>query len=109
MHSIPEIDVDTVKSMMDDGQDVFILDVREEEEYELTNIGGMLLPLAQLPSRLNELSDRKDDDIVVMCRTGGRSAQAVAFLLQSGFSKAVNMKGGVHAWSSRIDSSVIRY
>ena len=109
MTSIPEIDVESVKNMIDSGEDLFILDVREQEEFELTNIGGTLIPLGELPDRIDELGEYKEAPVVVMCRTGGRSAQAVSFLLGSGFSKALNMRGGVHAWSDRIDSTVIKY
>ncbi|NND72685.1 MAG: rhodanese-like domain-containing protein [Rhodothermales bacterium] len=109
MTSIPEIDVESVKNLIDSDEEVFILDVRETEEFELTNIGGTLIPLGELPDRLAELGEHRDSRVVVLCRTGGRSAQAVSFLLGCGFSKAVNMRGGVHAWSDKIDSSVIKY
>ncbi len=109
MDKIPEIDVVSVKKKIDDGDAPFILDVREDEEYEFSNIGGTLIPLNELPDRLGELDAQKDKDIVVMCRTGGRSAQAVAYLQQNGFNKAVNMKGGIHAWSNKVDPTVQKY
>lgn len=109
MNDIPEIDVVTVKGNIDAGNPPFILDVREDEEYEFSNIGGTLIPLDELPDRLGELKEIDEQDIVVMCRTGGRSAQAVAYLKKNGFENVYNMKGGIHAWSNKVDPSVQKY
>jgi adenylyltransferase/sulfurtransferase len=96
-------------SQMDNQAAPVILDVREPGESEFASIGGTLIPLGQLPHRLQELDDVKDQDIVVYCRSGARSAQAVRFLLAQGFSGAVNLKGGIQAWSREIDSSIPLY
>ena len=95
--------------MMDEEQTPFILDVREEREYAVANLSGTLIPLQQLPYRLDELEAHKDDLIVVHCRSGGRSAQAVQFMRAQGFEHAKNLRGGVLAWSHEIDPSMPTY
>lgn len=76
-------------------QDVFILDVREPEEYAAYNCGGYLIPLGELPDRLDEIDTSKP--IVVHCKLGGRSQRAVEFLIASGI-PARNLLGGIEAW-----------
>ncbi|NIQ09040.1 MAG: rhodanese-like domain-containing protein, partial [Gammaproteobacteria bacterium] len=79
------------------GEDVFILDVRKPEEYAISRIeGSKLIPLQELPERIAELNTA--DDIVVHCRSGVRSAQAVEFMQQAGFQKVKNLVGGINAW-----------
>jgi adenylyltransferase/sulfurtransferase len=85
------------------GEGPFLLDVRQPEEYAAANIGGELIPLGDLPSRLDELADRRDEVLVVHCRTGSRSARAVEFLRANGFANAVNLRGGIRAWAAEID------
>src|SRR5512133_2236408 len=75
--SIPEITPEELKQKLDGGEDVFVLDVREPHEYQICNIGGYLIPLNDLPKRVNELDSSRE--IVVHCKMGGRSAKAVAF------------------------------
>ena len=73
--SIPEMQVEELKRRLDAGEDVFILDVREPHEYQICNIGGKLIPLGDLPKRVNELDSSRE--IVAHCRSGVRSAKAV--------------------------------
>jgi len=91
-----------LKAMMDERSDVILIDVRTPSEYEIDNIGGQLLPLMDLPDRLEELNDFKDKEVIVMCRSGNRSAQAQAFMLQNGFTNVVNLAGGILAWNNDI-------
>ena len=70
-----------------------MLDVREPHEYQICNLGGHLIPLGDLPKRVSELDSSRE--IVVHCKMGGRSAKAVAFLQQSGFTKVHNLVGGI--------------
>lgn len=85
-----------------------LLDVRTPVEHSIARVeGAELLPLAELPRRFEELS--RDEDLVVMCHHGIRSAQAVAFLRQHGFLRARNLAGGIDAWSREVDDSVPRY
>jgi adenylyltransferase/sulfurtransferase len=103
----PEISVEELKSRLDQGDDLFILDVREPNEYEIANLGGHLIPLGELPERIAELKPYKE--IIVHCKSGGRSARAVRFLQKAGFTNAKNLAGGIDAWSQRIDPSIPRY
>lgn len=106
MASVPEITVHDLKARLD-GDDVpFVLDVREPDEYEAANLGGALIPLGELPDRIEEIREHQHAEVVVHCRSGGRSARAVEFLQANGFDQAVNLKGGIHAWSDEIDPSL---
>ncbi len=107
--SLPEITVRELKDRIDQGNRPFILDVRKPQEYDIANLGGTLIPLDELPDRLDELADRKQEDIVVHCRSGGRSSQAVQLMRARGFEHASNLKGGVLAWSDEIDPSLPKY
>lgn len=105
--AVEEITVEELKAKLDSKQDFFLLDVREEFEREICSLGGELIPLADLEDRQNELP--RDKEIVVYCRIGGRSYAACELLLASGFQDVVNLKGGVLAWSDRIDSTLKKY
>lgn len=88
----------------------FLLDVRKPFEAEIANIGAdLLIPLDQLPSRLGELETYKEEELIVHCRSGGRSGDAVKILLEAGFKKPINLKGGTLAWSEEVDESVPKY
>jgi len=96
-----------LKRRRDAGEDIFVLDVREPHEYQIANIGGHLIPLNDLPKRAGELDPNRE--IVVHCKLGGRSAKAVDFLRQSGFTNVHNLAGGINAWSERVDPKVPKY
>ncbi len=106
---VPEITVQELQAMMEAGETPFILDVREENEFDVANLNGTLIPLQQLPTRLDELEAHRDELVVVHCRSGARSAQAVQYLRAFGFEKARNLKGGVLAWSREIDPTMPTY
>lgn len=102
------ISVKELKDLLDRGEKVHLLDVREEWEYSLARIeGATLIPLGTLPQSLSKL--KKDEPIVAYCHHGMRSADATGFLLQQGFANVRNLTGGIDAWSLQIDSSVPRY
>jgi len=96
-----------LKQRLDAGDDLFVLDVREPHEYQICNLGGHLIPLKDLPGRVSELDPARE--IVVHCKMGGRSAKAVDFLKQAGFTKVHNLAGGINAWSERVDPKVPKY
>jgi molybdopterin/thiamine biosynthesis adenylyltransferase/rhodanese-related sulfurtransferase len=102
-----EISVEELKRRLDAKEEVFILDVREPHEYQICNLNGHLIPLNDLPKRMNELDP--DREVVVHCKMGGRSAKAVEFLHKSGFTKVKNLTGGILAWSDKIDPKVPKY
>ena len=104
---VPEITARELKEKLDRGEDIFVLDVREPHEYQICNLKGHLIPLGELPRRIHELDSARE--IVVHCKVGKRSAQAVDFLRQAGFRKIYNLRGGILSWSTEVDPSVPRY
>jgi len=103
-----DIDPVEVKGKMDRGEPFVLIDVREPHEYQICRIpNAKLIPLGDLPKRVNELNSA--DEIVAHCKSGVRSAKAVDFLKQAGFRKVRNMKGGILAWSDKVDPSVPKY
>ncbi|MGB8524731.1 MAG: molybdopterin-synthase adenylyltransferase MoeB [Candidatus Acidiferrales bacterium] len=105
--TVPEISPRELKARLDRGDDLFVLDVREPHEYQICNLGGLLIPLGDLSRRVNELDSSRE--IVAHCRSGKRSAEAVEFLRSAGFRKVLNLKGGILAWSDEVDASVPKY
>jgi rhodanese-related sulfurtransferase len=105
--SVPEIRAEDLKQRLDAGENLFLLDVREEFEYETSNIGGLLIPLPELPQRVHELDASRK--IVTVCKMGPRGAKAVQFLHKAGFNQVWNLTGGIHAWSDRVDHAVRKY
>jgi sulfur-carrier protein adenylyltransferase/sulfurtransferase len=104
---MPSITVEELKQLREAGKEPFLLDVREPHEYQICNLGGHLIPLNDLPKRVSELDSSRE--IVVHCKMGGRSAKAVEFLRQSGFTKVKNLTGGINAWAEKIDPKVPKY
>jgi molybdopterin/thiamine biosynthesis adenylyltransferase/rhodanese-related sulfurtransferase/molybdopterin converting factor small subunit len=103
-----DIDPVEVKAKIDRGDPFVLIDVREPHEYQICRIpNAKLIPLGDLPKRVNELNSA--DEIVAHCKSGMRSAKAVEFLKQAGFRKVRNMKGGILAWSDKVDPSVPKY
>jgi rhodanese-related sulfurtransferase len=100
-----EISVQELKAMLDAKEDLFVLDVREEYEYESANIGATLIPMGDIMERVNEVP--KDKKVVVHCRSGKRSATVINALEQNfGYTNLINLKGGIMAWASEIDNSL---
>jgi rhodanese-related sulfurtransferase len=88
--------------------DVVVLDVREPQELAVAALDDVVhIPMGQIPGRVAELP--RDRDIVVLCHMGVRSERVTAFLRASGFERAVNLAGGIDAWSREIDPAVPRY
>ncbi len=105
---VPEIEPAEVKRWYDTGRDFYVLDVREPHEYQICKLpDSHLIPLGELPRRVHELDSSVE--IVAHCRSGKRSAEAVDFLRKAGFRKVWNLKGGILAWSEKVDPSVPKY
>ncbi|MEO1528780.1 MAG: rhodanese-like domain-containing protein [Planctomycetota bacterium] len=105
-----EVDVQTVKTLLDGDDTFLLLDVRQPEEYETAKIAGsVLIPMGELGERIEELEPHRDDRIIVHCHHGGRSMQVTQALRSMGFPKVQNMGGGIEQWSLEIDSEVPRY
>lgn len=94
-----EATVSEMKKRMEEGEKNYVLlDVREDYERAEFNIGGIHVPLGQLTMSLDKLTPHKDEEIVVYCRSGKRSAMATELLTQSGFGNVRNLEGGMLAW-----------
>ena len=105
-----EIDVATVKELQGGDESFLFLDCREPAEYAVAKIEGTtLIPMNEIPTKLDELATHKDSRIIVHCHHGGRSAQVANYLRGQGFAGAQNMTGGIDVWSLEIDNSVPRY
>jgi rhodanese-related sulfurtransferase len=104
-----EITPEEVKDKLDRGDAFTLLDVREPREFELAWIdGAKLMPMGDVPSRAHQELD-PDDSIVVICHHGVRSMNVTVWLRQQGFEKAQSMRGGIDAWSRRVDGNVPVY
>lgn len=103
-----EISVADLKKKRDAGDTFVLLDVREPDELETAAIDGITaIPMMEIPQRYAELP--QDTDIIVMCHHGGRSARVTQFLNDRGYDRAVNLDGGINAWSEQIDPAVPAY
>ncbi len=103
-----EITAEDLKRRLQKGEKVFILDVRNPEEYQICHLSGStLLPLPALAQRFGELP--KDREMVVHCKSGMRSAKAIQFLKQQGFTNLKNLKGGILAWADKVDRTMPKY
>ena len=92
---------------MDNGDDFQLIDVREDFEYETSNIGGELIPLGGILIETEKIS--KDKPVVIMCRSGKRSAAAIMQLEQLGYTNLANLQGGILAWAQEIDPDIVVY
>ena len=105
---LQQITAKGLKEVLDAGNQVTLLDVREPQEWQINQLpGAKLIPLGEVPTRMNELDTA--DDIVVYCHHGMRSARAINFLKKMGFSKLKNLAGGIDAWAVNVDNEMPRY
>ncbi len=105
---ITQLSAIQLQKKIQNGEDLLLLDVREQNEFDYAHIeGSRLIPLSLIPLRRDELDS--DKGIVLICHHGVRSMQASIFLEQCGFEQLYNLTGGIDAWSVECDSSVPRY
>ncbi len=104
---IEDISVINLKKRLDSGEIINLIDVRETFEYEEFHLNGKLIPLGELPSRLEEIAHLKEEEVIVHCRSGKRSQTAQQFLLQMGFKNVRNLLGGVLDWQTHFGSDPI--
>ncbi|MFL5381617.1 MAG: ThiF family adenylyltransferase, partial [Longimicrobiaceae bacterium] len=107
---IPAITPAELKARLDRGDRISIIDVREPFEWQIGNLeahGARLIPLGQLPARVDEIDPA--DEVVLQCRSGGRSAQALEYLRARGYPRLWNLEGGILAWADQVDPSIPKY
>jgi adenylyltransferase/sulfurtransferase len=103
-----EISPEQLKKRIDAGEAVYVLDVRNPNEYQICRIpGSTLLPLPDLPLRFADVP--RDREVIVHCKSGKRSAQAIEFLRQQGYTKLLNLTGGILGWAEKVDPGMPRY
>lgn len=97
-----EISVSELKALIDSGADIQLIDVREPAEFESAQIGGELIPLGTIPQNVDKIS--KDKQVIIHCKSGKRSANAIMFLEGNyGYENLYNLEGGILAWRNEID------
>ena len=106
-NGIPQMTAVELKRRLDAGDNLFVLDVREPHEYQIANLGAKLIPLGELANRLGELDPNRE--IVVHCKSGGRSQKASELLAQNGFKKLHNLAGGINGWATDVDPKIPKY
>lgn len=102
-----EVTVQELKSMIDQNEEFQLIDVRETFEYEVSNLNGINIPLGGILIESDKVA--KDIPVIIQCRSGKRSAQAVMLLEQQGFTNLANLKGGILAWKEEIDPEIDVY
>jgi adenylyltransferase/sulfurtransferase len=108
VNTATEITSVELKKRLDRGDKLTIVDVREPNEYQINRIAGStLIPLGEVPRRYHELDP--NDEIVMQCKVGARSAKAADFLRSVGFKKVLNLKGGILDWIDKVDPAQPKY
>ncbi|CAN5470318.1 hypothetical protein BH10BAC1_BH10BAC1_08500 [soil metagenome] len=102
-----EITVSELKKLKDSNADFELIDVREEHELEICEIGGVHIAMGEVMDNLDKIS--KDKQVVIHCRSGARSGAICQALESAGYSNVYNLKGGIIAWSTEIDPSITKY
>jgi rhodanese-related sulfurtransferase len=95
-----DITIEELKERIDKGEALHLFDVREEYEFDEFNIGATLIPLGELPDRLDEISHLKNEEILIHCRSGARSGRAKDYLTAEGYTNVRNVLGGMMAWQA---------
>jgi len=96
-----DINIDELKQKLDNKEDFIFIDVREPHEYEEFNLGAILLPLGDIMKAITEYEDRKEEEIVIHCRSGARSGMAKNLMTEAGYTNVRNLEGGVLAWQEK--------
>jgi rhodanese-related sulfurtransferase len=106
---VQEITVQELNDRLQKGEKINLLDVREQFEFDMVNLDGKLIPLGELEERVDEIFALKDQEIIIHCRSGARSAEACRILAHYGFMNTKNLVGGINRWSMLIDPTMPVY
>lgn len=109
MATVKEISVSDLKAKKDNNESFVLVDVRESHEKAFSDIGGILIPLSRFDTEYTKLEEFKDAEIILYCRSGGRSRQAAQFLMSKGYKNVYNLEGGINKWATEIDKSLSTY
>lgn len=105
MKMMKSVNVQELKKMIDAQEDFLLFDVREQHEFDAAEMGGVLIPMNEIPSRQAEIPT--DKKVVIHCRSGARSANVISWLEQNyGYTNLYNLEGGIKAWAEEIDPSL---
>ena len=105
---IKEIDVLELRKLMQENKDFTLIDVRTPDEYQYCNLGGALIPMSEILERYSEIP--KEGKVIIYCHHGSRSKKVIDWLQANhGYTNLLNLSGGIHAWSTEIDSGVPIY
>ena len=102
-----EISVSELKKRIDSNDRIQVIDIRESNEYEYCNIGAQHIPMGEIMMNLDKIS--RDKDVIIHCKSGGRSSAMVQALEVRGYNNVINLTGGILAWSTEIDPTVPKY
>jgi len=106
-NGIPQIGVKDLKSRIDSGEEIYLIDVREPFEYAIANLGGKLIPQNDVTQRLGEID--RDREVIVHCKGGVRSQKIAEYLKQQGYQRVINVAGGILAWADQVDPTMKKY
>jgi len=105
-----EVSVQELKSMQDNNENFVLIDVREQHEFEIAQIGGTLIPMGEVMDNLDKIPKDPDTKVIVHCRSGGRSGAIVQALEgMHGYTNCYNLTGGILAYADQIDPSLTKY
>ena len=110
LKDVPQMTPQELKQRLESGEVLDIIDVREPHEWEISNLGHLgarLIPKGQVLERMGELDTAQE--LVVQCRTGGRSAEVVKLLQEHGFTKLHNLDGGINRWAEEVETEIPAY
>ncbi|MDG1517573.1 MAG: rhodanese-like domain-containing protein [Flavobacteriales bacterium] len=103
-----EVSVDELKDKIDNKEDFVLVDVREQNEFDICSLGGLEIPMSQIMTRYQEIP--KDKPVIIHCKSGKRSANVISALEQNfGYDNLSNLEGGILAWADEIDPEMDRY
>jgi len=108
MSKVKEIEPTDLKNKIDNKDDFLLIDVREPSEIEISKIKESIhIPMAEIPNNIDQINSNKL--VIVMCKSGGRSANVCEYLIQNGFKDIYNLNGGIIKWALEIDSDMLIY
>ena len=103
-----EVSVDELKDKIDNKEDFILVDVREQNEFDICSLGGLEIPMSQIMARYQEIP--KDKPVIIHCKSGKRSANVISALEQNfGYNNLSNLEGGILAWADEIDPEMDQY